>query len=365
MTTSHARGPHVATELADIARAAASRSVRTAIDRLPRADLNVSPTPFYELERLRALIGGPRLFIKRDDVAGGAFGGNKTRMLEFVLAKAIDQGCDTIVGGSAAQSNYSRQLAAACARLGLSCHLVLRRVRGDIDEQAQGSVLLDLLYGASVEFVGDDRTAQIRALDSVATDLENRGRTVYRAPQASEADKPLHAVAYVEAAIEMLEQAGAAGITPSHIYVSTLDTTHAGLALGLHSLGSSTVIQAISPNEAGVFHDRSIASEVSDVANATAQLLEIESTISPGDLSISVDYVGQAYGVPTPDGLEALRLFARHEGVILDPVYTAKAAAALIDHISNGQLEEESTVVFWHTGGTPALFAYAAELDLN
>ena len=155
------------------------------IEALPRVDLGVGITPLVEVPRLSEALGGPRILVKRDDIAGGPLGGNKTRMLEFVLGKAIADGADTIVGGSAAQSNYSRQLAAGCAILGLECHLILRRIRGETLDAPQGSLLLDVLYGADIDLVGDDRALQTRKLLELAEELRERGRRVYLAPTAS------------------------------------------------------------------------------------------------------------------------------------------------------------------------------------
>jgi L-cysteate sulfo-lyase len=345
---------HKADSTSDIAH------VRAALAQLPRVDLGVRETPFEYLPRLTKALGGPQIYVKRDDLAGGPLGGNKTRMLEFVLAKAVNLGATAVVGGSAAQSNYSRQLAAGCAQLGLDCHLVLRQIR-DGDDAVQGSLLLDHLYGATVELIGDDRPEQTRRLLALADELEGGGAVVYRAPQASESDKPLHAVAYVGAAVELLEQAAAAGVEPSHIYVASLDTTHAGLLLGLRAAGSAVRLRAISPNEREVFPDRTIEAEVVRLARAAAAQLGLSVSIA-ADVTTSTDHVGTRYGAVTAEGLAAMRLFACTQAVVLDPVYTAKAAAALIADVERGELGSSDVVVFWHTGGMPALFAYAAEI---
>jgi 1-aminocyclopropane-1-carboxylate deaminase/D-cysteine desulfhydrase-like pyridoxal-dependent ACC family enzyme len=313
------------------------------------------------MPRLTAALGGPQLYVKRDDLAGGPLGGNKTRMLEFVLAKAVAGGATAVVGGSAAQSNYSRQLAAGCARLGLDCHLVLRLIR-DGDERPQGSLLLDYLYGATVHFVSDDRAAQTRRLNELADELEGRGEVVYRAPQASEADKALHAAAYVSGAVEMLDQAAAAGVGLSHLYVSSLDTTHAGLLLGCRASGSDIVVRAISPNERAIFPDRTIEEEVARLAVEAAVILDLPVHVDPIDVDTSTYHVGERYGALTADGVEALGLFARTEAIVLDPVYSAKAAAALVADVRSGALGPDDAVLFWHTGGMPALFAYADEI---
>jgi 1-aminocyclopropane-1-carboxylate deaminase/D-cysteine desulfhydrase-like pyridoxal-dependent ACC family enzyme len=347
------------THATEVARGCAA--VRAALDKLPRVDLAVGETPLQRLPRLTAALGGPELYIKRDDVAGGPLGGNKTRMLEYVLGKAIEGGARAVVGGSAAQSNYARQLAAACARLGLDCHLVLRRLRPG-DDHLQGSLLLDHLYGATIEFVGDDRTEQTRRLTELADTLEAGGMRVYRAPQASDADKALHAAAYAGAAAELLEQCAAAGIEPTHVYVSTLDTTHAGLLLGLRCAASSAQVCAISPNERAIFADRTIEEEVARLATAAGELLGLAVSFTAADVSTSTAHLGARYGDITTGGVAAMRLFARTEAIILDPVYTAKAAAALIDDVGSGVLGPSDVVVFWHTGGMPAVFAYADEI---
>lgn len=337
-------------------------ALRRGLEGLPHVDLGVGVTALAEAPRLSAALGGPRILVKREDTAGGPLGGNKTRMLEYVLAKAIDIGADTVVGGSAAQSNYSRQLAAGCARLGLECHLVLRRVRGETLEAPQGSLLLDVLYGARIHLLGDDRDAQTRMLVELADELTSAGRVVYKAPQASVADKPLHAAAYAAGALELLDQLADLGVSPAALYVSSLDTTHAGLLLGLRASGAGFPLLAISPNEPAIFPDHTIEEEVADVATDAATLLGSTMRFAPSDVDASTDYVGAAYGDMTPAAVEAMKLFARTEALMLDPVYSAKAAAALIDDVRDGRYGPDETIVFWHTGGLPAVFAYADEL---
>ena len=347
--------------LADPARVSVVRERAAA---LPRVDLGVRRTPLEELPRLSSALGGPRVFVKRDDLAGGPLGGNKTRMLQWVLAKALRDGADCVVGGSAVQSNYSRQLAAGCVRSGLECHLVLRRVRGERDERIEGSLLLDLLYGARVTFVDDDRGAQIGAQLALADRLRAEGHAVYLAPTASDADKALHAVAYADAAAEMLEQSEELGIAPSAIVVSTLDTTHAGLLLGLRASGSGVALHAISPNERAIFPDHSIEEEVARVATEAAALLGLGVRLGASDVDTSTEHVGSGYGAVTEPANAAIRLFAETEALALDPVYTAKAAAALVAGCRAGRWGRDDVVVFWHTGGLPALFAYADLLGL-
>jgi len=340
-------------------------AVREAIGRLPRVPLAHLPTPLEDAPRLTAALGGPRILIKRDDMTGMALGGNKTRMFEYVLAKALADGADTVVAGAAVQSNYARQLAAGCARLGLACHLVLRRTRGAADDQIQGSLLLDLVVGAHVDLVDGSREDQMEALRAVAARERGRGRSVYLALIADERDKWLQAAAYVSGYLEMLDQATARGIAVDHIYAATLEATHGGLMVGILGCNSPTRLRAISPNEASVWPGRTIEEEVARVANEVADNLGIPLGVTPADVDITTRYAGERYGAVTPDALAALRLFGRTEALILDPVYTAKGAAGLIDEIRQGRVGAGETVVFWHTGGAPALFAYAAELGFS
>jgi 1-aminocyclopropane-1-carboxylate deaminase/D-cysteine desulfhydrase-like pyridoxal-dependent ACC family enzyme len=344
-------------------------ALRAAIDAVPRVRLAQLPTPLEELPRLREALGGPtvapRILVKRDDQTGLALGGNKTRMFEFVIASAVDQGADVVVGGAAVHSNYARQLAAACAKVGLECHLVLRRVRGERDREIQGALLLDLIVGAHVQLIEDDRSAQTAALNELAERLEAEGRRVFRALLASEESKWLQSLAYVDAVLELLGQARTAGIAIDRIYAPTLEATHAGIRLGLTALGSSARFLAVSPNEASIWPGRTVAEETARAANEVAGKIGIPTRLDPANVELTMDYVGEAYGAVTVGGQEAMRLFGRTEALLLDPVYTAKAAAAMIDHIRRGMIGPDETVVFWHTGGLPAIFAYAGELGFD
>lgn len=335
---------------------------RRALAKLPRVVLATAPTPLEETPRLAARLGAGTLFVKRDDLTGLAFGGNKVRMLEYVLGKAVAQGCDTVVGGSASQSNYSRVLAAACAKVGLDCHLVLRTMHGRGDATPQGSLLLDLLFGAHVQLIEDDRVLQVATLNALGDELEQAGRVVYRALQASEDDKTLHSLAYIEAAFEVVDQLGALGIEDARIYICSLDTTHAGLLVGLRAAESRIEVVGVSPYEAGMWTDRTAEEEVARLANEAAGIVGLGIGVEPAEVITSFDFAGR-YGSVTDDGVRATHLFARTEGLVLDPIYTMKAAAAMVAEIESGRMLDRP-VVFWHTGGTPALFAYSGELGL-
>lgn len=336
------------------------KQVTDALDAMPRADLAITPTPLQPAPRLGQRLGDRSIYIKRDDMTGLAFGGNKVRMLEYVLGKAIAAGCDTVIGGSASQSNYSRVLAGSCAKLGLECHLVLRRMEGRNDDAPQGSLLLDQLYGAHVELVDDDRDLQVDTLTALGDRLEAEGRVVYRALQASEADKTMHALPYLEAAFEFLDQIEAEGVDVARIYICSLDTTHAGLLLGLRAAGSEIEVIGVSPYADGMWADRTAEEEVARLANEAAEMLDLDISIDPADVRTTFEFAG-TYGQVTEGGVHATHLFAQTEGLMLDPIYTMKAAAALVSDHHTGDLPD-GPVVFWHTGGTPAVFAYAAEL---
>jgi L-cysteate sulfo-lyase len=335
------------------------KQLETALGTLPRVPLvSVRPTPLEPLPRLSAELGGPEIWVKRDDLTGLAFGGNKTRMLEFALADAREKGADTIVTGAAVQSNYCRQMAAACARLGLELHLILRPVR-DIDHQeVQGNHLLMRLFGAHVTVLNDaQRPAQQERIRQKVEELRAAGRTPYQPRLDDTVD--LDSLAYAESALEIVQQCRAQSLEPRFLYCAALDTTQAGIVLGMKHLGSGIHVRAFSPfeNWPGRFE------EMRRIATQGAGRLGLDIAFSTDDFDNDDSYVGERYGQPTPAGMEAIHLVARTEGLLLDPVYTGKAMGALIDHIRNGTLtRDDGPVLFLHTGGYPALFGYAADV---
>ena len=325
--------------------------------RLPRIPIGIRPTPIEALPRLSAALGGPPIFLKRDDLTGLAFGGNKTRMLEFSLADALAKGADTIVTGMAVQSNYCRQMAAACAKIGLEVHLVLRPVRPIDQEQIQGNNLLQRIFGAHIEVVGvDDRAAQAAAVQTTAERLRSEGKRVYIPRQPDTVD--LDAIAYAETALEMVQQCRAMQLAPKTLYLAAADTTQAGMVLGLKYLESGIHAHGINPFEAGPER----ITEMLRMANQAAERLGIDVQLAESDFDNDVSYVGERYGIPTEAGLAAIHLVARTEGILLDPVYTGKAMSALIEDILAGKLDPDVPVLFLHTGGAPALFGYAEEV---
>lgn len=329
------------------------------INSFPRVSLAFLPTPLHELRRFSEALGGPRIFIKRDDCTGLAFGGNKTRMFEFLLAKTLKEGADTVIGGAGVQSNYCRQLTAACNVLDLETHLVLRRIRGERDNAVQGNLFLDLLAGAHVHIIDGDEKKQRETMYALARELEKRGKRPFVARMAAAEDLTLDTIAYTNCFCEVLEQCETLGIQASHLYVSSYDTTQAGLEVGNAVLSNPMKIRGIAP----AIWDADAAEIIFHCANQAARALDIPCTVSPDEIYNTTAYVGEGYGIPTKASVDMVKLLARTEGIYLDPVYTSKAMAGIRDHIKNGQLKEEDIVIFLHTGGTPALFAYADAFD--
>ncbi|MBK8045690.1 MAG: D-cysteine desulfhydrase family protein [Anaerolineales bacterium] len=331
--------------------------LRSAIARLPRIPLGNYPTPLEPLPRLSATLGGPLIYLKRDDLTGLAFGGNKTRMLEFSLADALAKGAEVIVTGMAVQSNYCRQLAAACARVGLPLYLVLRAVR-EIDEvQIQGNHLLQRLFGAHIEVVpNNDRLLQRERIAATADRLRAEGKRVYVPRQTDTVD--LDAIAYIESVLEMQVQCRALGTQPQALYLAAADTTQAGIVLAHKVLRTGMPVRGVNPFEAG--GER--ITEMLAMARQAATRLGLEVDLAESDFENDTGYVGERYGIPTAEGLAALHLVARQEGILLDPVYTSKAMAALIADIAQGKFLSDAPVLFLHTGGAPAIFGYADDI---
>ncbi|MEE2658280.1 MAG: pyridoxal-phosphate dependent enzyme [Candidatus Latescibacterota bacterium] len=333
--------------------------LQEAIAGIPRLSLaSVLPTPLEPLPRLSEALGGPELYVKRDDLTGLAFGGNKTRMLEFALADAKSKGAEVIVFGAAVQSNYCRQMAAACARLGLDLELILRPVRSIDHEEVQGNHLLMRLLGARVTVLEDgERDQQQQRISQRVEALRAQGRRVYLPREDDTVD--LDAIAYAESALEIVRQSRELRIEPKYIYLAALDTTQAGVVMALKFLGSDIHVRGMSPFEGwpGRFD------EMARIANQGARRLGIDVHFDNGDFDNDDSFVGERYGVPTAACIDAIRTTARHEGLLLDPVYTGKAMAGLCQHVRDSTLRrDDSPVIFLHTGGYSALFGYARDM---
>lgn len=327
----------------------------------PRIKLAHLPTPLEELKNLSRHFGGPRLFIKRDDLTGLAFGGNKTRMFEFLLAKIKREGFDAVVGGAAIQSNYARQLTAACNIAGLQPYLVLRKIPGYQDETVQGNLLLDLLAGARVSVVDDDQELQRAAMYRLAEKLNGQGIKTAVVRMAAGEDLTPDCTAYVDCFCEIADQCREQGITPDYLYVASYDSTQAGLEVGRAALDMKLEIRGIAPARWG----GGAAETIVHYAEQTADALGVELSLSSDTIYNTTDFVGEKYGSPTGESVEMVKLMARKEGIYLDPIYTGKALGAVKRHIEQGELSEKDTVIFLHTGGNPALFAYRDFLELS
>jgi D-cysteine desulfhydrase family pyridoxal phosphate-dependent enzyme len=312
------------------------------------------PTPLEPARRLGAALGLPELWVKRDDLTALGLGGNKVRKLEFALGAALDAGCDTVVTFGALQSNHARQTAAACARLGLGCELVLTRavpVTGPAFERS-GNLLLDDLFGATVHVVAHDDAALAATVDGVRHAVAARGgRAWWVPPGGSDA---VGTLGYVAAGLELAAQARDAGIDLAHAVVATsTGGTQAGLLTGLRLAGSTAAVHGVA-----VYRDEARTHEaVAALATSVAEALGTEA-VDPADVSVDGSFRGGGYGLPTPAMWAALDAWARTEGVVLDPVYSGKAAAARAGWAADGRLAGGATV-FLHTGGSPGLFAYA------
>ncbi len=325
------------------------------LHKLPRQLLGFLPTPLVELKRLARLLNGPRLWIKRDDQTGLAFGGNKTRKLEFLLGDALAQGADTLVTGGAAQSNHCRQTAAAAAACGLECHLALG---GSAPSLANGNLLLDQLLGAQVHWCGERRKGE--DIPQIVAQLKAAGRTPYVVPYGG--SSAVGALGYVDATRELLAQLAASGERMTHmVFASSSGGTHAGLLVGQRVFGHECRIIGIR-NEKNHPGEQSLAESILQLASDASALIGTGAGYSKKDLQLRDDFVEGGYGVVGDAEREAIALLARHEGILLDPVYTARAMAGLIGMIRSREFSREDSVLFWHTGGGPALFAYADAL---
>ena len=302
------------------------------------------PTPIEELPRLSAALGGPRLFVKRDDQTGLAFGGNKTRKLEFLVAEAQERGANTLISAGAMQSNHCRQTAAAAARFGLDCILVLT---GESQSHASANLLLDELFGARIVTVAD-RADRDRVLKETFENAISEGQKPYLVPYGG--SSTTGALGYVFAVEEYMKQ----GLHSDwFVFGTSSGGTHAGLVLGQRVFGYNGQVLGISIDESKEW----LQSHVSALATATSERIGPRIEFGPEDVQATDAYCSAGYGVLTDAEREAVKMFARYEGLLLDPVYTGRAAAGLIDLVRKGFFKKDETILFWHTGGQPALFA--------
>jgi D-cysteine desulfhydrase family pyridoxal phosphate-dependent enzyme len=325
------------------------------VDAFPRASLCVLPTPLVRAPRLEASLGpgSPRIWLKRDDLTGLALGGNKARKLEFLVAGALGDGATVLITEGAVQSNHARMTAAAANVSGLRCALVLDAANGDT---VAGNLLLDHLLGAEVHIVPGpaDRAP---AMERLASALREQGEIPCLVPTGGSV--PLGALGYVAAVGELMAQLEAVGESPRALYHATGSLgTQAGLVVGARLHGAPFAIEGIA-----VSHPAAAKPARGAVlANETAALAGLDAIFTETDFRVDGGYIGEAYGKRTPGCLEAIRLLGNTEGVLLDPVYSGKAMAGMIDHIRAGRYSAGESVVFLHTGGAPALFAHGEAL---
>jgi D-cysteine desulfhydrase len=323
------------------------------LSRFPRRRYTPYATAIEPLANLSKALGGPEIWIKRDDTLGLAAGGNKTRKLEFLVADALAQGADTLITVGAVQSNHCRLTLAAAAREGLKCRLVLEeRVPGSYQADASGNNFLFGLMGVERTQVVPAGTDLNAAMEAIGADLAGQGRRGYIIPGGG--SNPLGALGYVACADEILAQAFDRGIAFDRVVVASGSAgTHAGLLVGLQGRQSGVPITGINVRRPRAEQE----GNVHTLVQATAQKLGVAPIAREAVVALD-EWVGPGYSLPTPEMVEAVQMLARLEGVLLDPVYTGKAAAGLIGLARRGELKAGERVLFVHTGGSPALFAY-------
>ncbi|MDB5373175.1 MAG: D-cysteine desulfhydrase [Belnapia sp.] len=328
--------------------------------RFPRIRLGHFPTPLEPMEALTRHLGGPRLWIKRDDCTGLSTGGNKTRKLEYLCAEAIALKADVLITQGATQSNHARQTAAAAAKLGLACHILLEDRTGYADAAytQSGNVLLDKLHGAQVSRRpgGADMPAEMEAL---AAGLRAKGHTPYVIPGGG--SNPVGALGYANAALELLNQAAEIGLRIDHVVHATGSAgTQAGLVAGLVALNSGIPVLGIGVRAPREKQEANVLA----LAQRTVAHMGLPGIVRPEHVVANCDYVGQGYGIPTQGMVEAVKLLAEKEGILLDPVYSGKGMAGLIDLIGKGYFKPEENIVFLHTGGSVGLFGYPEAFEV-
>ncbi|MCH7880376.1 MAG: D-cysteine desulfhydrase [Proteobacteria bacterium] len=325
------------------------------LSRFPRLHFAHLPTPLEPMPRLSEALGGPNLWIKRDDCTGLSTGGNKTRKLEFLMADAQQNKADTIITQGATQSNHARQTTAAAAKLGMECHVLLEE---QIDSQDDsyvygGNVLLDRLHGSTISRRpgGSDMDA---AMEELAQQLRDDGKTPYIIPSGG--SNEIGALGYVNAAIELMTQANDRSLRIDHLVHATSSAgTQAGLVLGMEGMNSGIPVYGVGVNLPKAKQEE----KVYNLAQRTAEFMGLNPDIVQREKVVAnCDYVGEGYGLPTDSMVEAVKLMAQYEGILLDPVYTGKGFAGLVDLIRKGHFKKGENVVFLHTGGSVALFGY-------
>jgi D-cysteine desulfhydrase family pyridoxal phosphate-dependent enzyme len=332
--------------------------------RVARTKLIHLPTPLHKLNRLSVELGGPDIYVKRDDLTGQAFGGNKSRKLEFIIQDILEKKADVVITWGSLQSNWCLQLAAAARRCGIHPVLLLFNT-SDAPPGYLGNVLLDSLLEGDIRVLEAPKRKMVKSehalsvVEETAQEFRKEGRRPYLVPiggslMGGDMDKPLGAISYVDAVLEITAQAESAGVEVDYIvHATSSGGTQAGLLVGSLAVSEKCKIIGISAAEPKEL----LSQDVLEISSATVNALDLHLSISSGDIIINDDYTREGYGIATKEVADTIRFVFQQEGLVLDPVYTAKAMAGLIDLIRKGYFKKSDTVVFLHTGGTPALFA--------
>lgn len=320
--------------------------------RFPKVSLGFFPTPIVKLARLGKALGSADIYMKRDDMSGLALGGNKTRKLEYILADALAQNCDTVITAGAVQSNHCRQTAAAAACLNLDCHLLLG---GKQPKLLQGNLLLDHLFAAHIHWAGEHRKGE--DINDLYEELIAAGKKPYIVPYGG--SNQLGVLSFVDAIEELMVQTIDGAFT--HIvFASSSGGTHAGLMLGKKVFAQKFTLLGIKIDKQG---EDNFAEKIIHLANGAAEMIDMEARFTQDELNLQEQYTGAGYGMVGELEKEAIALTAKTEGILLDPVYTGRAMGGLIDMLRSGAFKRSDKILFWHTGGAPALFDYAQQLS--
>jgi len=320
----------------------------------PRVKLGHFPTPLEPMPRLSEALGGPEIWIKRDDCTGLSTGGNKTRKLEFLMAEAVEQGAEMVLTQGATQSNHARQTAAAAAKLGFKCHLLLENRTGSEESLYldNGNVLLDVLHGATFERRPADLDMHQELLDAAAK-FEAQGVKTYVIPGGG--SNPTGALGYVNCAIELMNQINETGLHFDHlIHATGSQGTQAGLVAGMKLVSSPIPVLGIGVRAPKEKQEAAVLA----LTEKTLALFPNAPAVQKEDVVANCNYVGEGYGIPSEGGIEAIKMLAELEGLLFDPVYSAKGMAGMIDLIRKGEFKKGERIIFLHTGGSVALFGY-------
>lgn len=338
-------------------------NLRDVLKKFDRVNLALLPTPLEKMERLGKELGGYQIYIKRDDLTGLGAGGNKARMLEFTMAKALKEGADCVIGTASVQSNYCRQLAAAAAKLGIDAYLVLRNIRGYKDYEIQGNYYLDILLDAKIQIIEPQNwTEHKNFIYQLKEKLVSEGRKPFIMRAVNVEDTWLDSLGYANCYLELMEQFDEADIEVSNLFVTSSDTTQAGLLFAQKYIGKSINIVGIRPSLNDGSSPHTGKQGVYDIICRMAKETGLKIDITVDEINLFGEYVGKRYGVTSSEGIKAIKLVSRTEGIFLDPVYSGKGFSGFLDFIKKGRIKKSELSVFIHTGGFPSLFAFRDDL---